>query len=897
MISFNPLQDITHNEYLVKIVEDKQERISPFIEISKEKEEQVSSPLPQEAREAINEVRRRRIAIFQESTSLDNYWILRQIAFEIAQDGLYKVKELATSLPHQQLLPILERETSGTIFLLGVQTPKTLNYELTKLAKIANQKNFWFLVRTDLSRELWDATLYTCSLEPATFDQDELAAYLTSLMSKQLSDLQIGKLTEELVQKFNDQAYIRELCQVLKTPVQIDLFLQHLINYAGPLNLQSLEYAREAALETNHSPLIRSFKMQNDHRRLIALGLVLFDGLYDDQFFSAMNYLARKSWSGRAEQLQALDYCDLEAVSSFFNYNNIVGDERFIQHKSPDQRRAIIEYAWNSYRRHLLSALPIMAELVIQSATSVNSNWELFGNKEKRIRLRSSIADTISDLGLKAPESVEHTLIQLAAHRAYVVQAVAASALARWYRKGQHELFFEVIEKWQKDEKFINLVMSILQERNPGQARLRYRAMDHIKATILLTLGEAAKVHESGTPLHPKIITALEHALAEKSELVIARYSQILPQVVELHLEEFWSNKLLSQLINQDYLVYSVALGIAYAQERSPELVEQLFNKWLPIVNNSKHWSSRIVKALQQGWLQRLWSFFFGNAATESNERSEEEKLNLRDRVAITLILCCQELAFREKPEQPTRLCGMTPYEILFNFRQREQNQIVKTICLKVLVSLLSSANDEVARHLVTAQDSFTEQFITARHLAQRYLRERQNLTGGDEELVIRKRSYSIWIPKETRPDVPIEKIVKEWLISGSAEQKQVGLLALDQFIHRLEAKEDKLVREVLYEQELNRKEQEPENGPGLSLSTLLKSQFHNLIYLFRKWWVTTFKSAETTGTLQALAPLLKSYNFSAKSLALIAEKLKMDEEIPDELPQGIEQLYKISDR
>lgn len=898
MRHFQSLEDeIEDNIFHIKQIQDEQLNRSPFIEIHNH--EVGHLPFPNEMEKWRDEVKQKRMVVFSEHEELDIYQLQRQIAFNIGNNGQFKVKEMTTQISVQYLMQVLEEEPSDCIFMMGQQEPKTLGHNLEKIQSLATRKNFWFIAQTNRDKQVWANSPYVLELNPFSYDPEELTQYLGSILNMYISILTISK---DLINELSESRFQQQLCTKLTTPLQIDLFIQHLVNQTGVVNKQGLDFAIAAALEEKYSPLIRSFKSQNDYRKLIALGLVLFDGLYDDQFFSAMSYLVNKSWKGRAKQLRSLDYCDLEAVSSFFNYNNIVGNERFIQNKSVDQRKAIIEYAWNSYRRHLLSALPILAELVIQSVTAINSNWELFGTKEKRIRLRSSIADTISDLGLKAPDSVEHTLIQLACHNSYVVQLVAANALARWYQLGHHDLFFSLIEKWQQDEKFVNLVINILTERHPGERRTRYQAMGFIKATILLTLGKAAEIERGKEALNPKIIKTLEHALQEKNELVKTRFSQILPEVVHLHLEVLWKEKLLSKLIDQDHLIYSVAVGLAKAYRDTPKKVERLFDKWLPLVNNRTKWAKKNSSIISENRLQRWWKQLFNGVSKVNLQKQEEDDndeslLDKRDRVAITLILVCKEIALDKGLRKDVQLCGMSPNEILFNFRNREENYIVREVCLQVLVYLIEQANDDVAQNLLHEEGPFSEKQAIAMFIGRRYLFERYLLKGGEEELILGRRNYSIWIDKSSRPDVAIEGIVKKWLSKGNHDQMQLALLSLSRFVKEFEFQEDILIEKILQKQEEASKGLEYDQDIKHRIQELFRSKINDILYYLRKRWVTLFKSTNTSNTLIALSPILRSYYFSPNNLRLISEKLKRDEEIPDELIQGIEQLYKINDK
>lgn len=69
--------------------------------------------------------------------------------------------------------------------------------------------------------------------------------------------------------------------------------------------------------------------------RLLAIGLSFFDGLFDDQFFAALEEIVEKVWQRWDTSLRALNYCDLENLHDFFNFTETKDQETKIAIRFP----------------------------------------------------------------------------------------------------------------------------------------------------------------------------------------------------------------------------------------------------------------------------------------------------------------------------------------------------------------------------------------------------------------------------------------------------------------------------------------------------------------------------------------------------------------------------------
>lgn len=235
------------------------------------------------------------------------------------------------------------------------------------------------------------------------------------------------------------------------------------------ISIKDVEDCQRLINELSHEEALSKwyYEQLDSREQLLAIGLSLFDGLFDDQFFAALETVVEYSWKNRDENLKSLDYCDLVKLQGYFDIIETKTQQAIVKIRYPRQRLTCLKIAWKSHRRQILSVLPILTDLV--KGTVKELKRELNGSQLRREKLHQTISEAISGIGVisrlsaGSREAVEDSLLQLAASKDPQVQAVAAQSIASWRDKDSQsfyideqrgididkELFF-LLDNWQK---------------------------------------------------------------------------------------------------------------------------------------------------------------------------------------------------------------------------------------------------------------------------------------------------------------------------------------------------------------------------------------------------------------------------------------------------------------
>jgi hypothetical protein len=278
--------------------------------------------------------------------------------------------------------------------------------------------------------------------------------------------------------------------------------------------------------------------------QIIAIALSLFDGVYGDQLFSATEKIAQSHWSSKIPEIQGIDYCDLKPLKPIFSLYNKSKDRESAELISARERYLVLRNAWKLHRRQVIHALPVLEEIVKES--TVSDDCELYGNEERKVQIRLAISEAISNIGLLSQDSkvTEEILLALASSQSIQIQAVAASALAKWRSPDKRQWLLkdtgiknerkmiETLNRWQEESQVKSFLTSLSKDSDYKESN---QSFDFVRATVALSLGYSS---ELDTPEHmPEESVELFKRLISDENLVVQDrvLSDTLPRILRRH--------------------------------------------------------------------------------------------------------------------------------------------------------------------------------------------------------------------------------------------------------------------------------------------------------------------------------------------------------------------------
>jgi hypothetical protein len=395
----------------------------------------------------------------------------------------------------------LQSVKTSTIFVLLDIQPSHIE-RLHGIHQAVKQSCHYVLITTEISFTTWHVferdknTFFPNLAGQIHFTPDLLQQDLEQALRKSF-EAQGFNLGDETIQNQIDSKFrsllalnrqiLGEISQKLGTPGKITRFVElctkkvyefhsefHNNKDQQDLRLRDQELSQLIDDSINDERFINALfhDVLNEREKLLALGLSFFNGLYEDQVFAALERIVKEVWQERDPSLRALDYGDLEKLkddlfrfvsNSFFEKNppafRIIQTEpfpidiRLIKLLSTKDRAILFKVSWETHQRQIRAAMQVLVQLVIDSVSPfAYTQWELYGDRSRRDKLRSVISETLSDIGLASPNAlraVQGNLMQLARHPEFEVRQVAAEAIAHWYAentKRAHQAFQRTLQ-------------------------------------------------------------------------------------------------------------------------------------------------------------------------------------------------------------------------------------------------------------------------------------------------------------------------------------------------------------------------------------------------------------------------------------------------------------------
>jgi len=521
-------------------------------------------------------------------------------------DDEISVKEWLRSSEPQSIDGELSKQEQPTIYLFTQVSRQNFNYGLSRIHKAA-KKHHYIIITTEALQENWvlstkeqDFWTDLDSLPYELYSSESLMATLDNEFNSKKT-LQLlptdGNIKDQIVKPLkqslqNDETFKNKI----KTPDQMARFVSLLIQELK--TEKSLTTAIDNAIKTvNHyQQNLRDWHdfMLDDQEKLLALGLNLFDGLFVDQSFAALEEVFEKVWQKRDPGLRALDYGDLVALRHFFQFG-IIGPDSKEQNKIEScvskQRLILFEIAWQYHGRQLAATLPTLNNLIKKAVSGRFSNEELYGTPTRRKQLQRVLSEAISDIGWISPTTVQKTLCQFAEYEATRLRIVAAYAIARWRNidyyghdkeqfEKRHQVLFNLLNQWQDKASIQNSSPDNSKKSNQTKNEKRYQTQDYLRSTIALTVGYAA-IYDPPDQLHQTLYDFLERLADDQNHYEQNNPAHLsfcfhtLPKVVPWHLLQL--RDFLRDITRYPDFIGAISDSLALAyQARSADVLETL---------------------------------------------------------------------------------------------------------------------------------------------------------------------------------------------------------------------------------------------------------------------------------------------------------------------------------
>jgi hypothetical protein len=625
--------------------------------------------------------------------------------------------------------------------------------------------------------------------------------------------------------------------------------------------------------------------------RLLALGLSFFDGLFDDQFFAALEEIVEKVWQRRDASLRALDYCDLENLHNFFNFTETKDQGTKIAIRFPKQRRTLFKVAWNSDRRQILSALPVMVDIVRKSVVGRLANQELYGNETKCREIRTAIAETISDIGSISENSIQSTLLQLSANTNTSVQSTAAYAMARW-RDSDYALdkqLFNTLHSWLdliQARRIIDQVDAILKGRNEENNESS-KAEDYIKVTVALTVSYASLYDPplgmlGSEGLSEELYDLLKKLANDTSNVVRDAFlNYTLPRVLQIHLGQLskWLHDTIQQQVSSSssessIIRFNKAVGVslALAYTREPERTVKILGNWT-----------------DEG-LRNLPEYI------------DISKITSRESLLATVARTYGEI---ECAQDIDKLTPRDIFEHLHAILQKEKHPFVREAILVAIGRQARLHFDEIEPQLqsLVAEVKENEREDIVRTLADIYFEQRIKLSGGDywsSQKFIKIGStsypykYQIWT-NEQRPQTPMEEAMYDWIKNArNTVAQQIATRSLVSFANQLDKDEEQEKDRILKNLDADTSSQDPEHKP---LPTKNSQDFY--VEKIVPWLTVFFKWIQYFAFRRHFyKPFVREWSYYRQVITgILPEALKQDSSSQSTMDFVLKRLTGLSDK
>ncbi|MCP4105808.1 MAG: hypothetical protein GY749_09765 [Desulfobacteraceae bacterium] len=722
-----------------------------------------------------------RLLVLGGDDRLDKSALARHIAYKLqnklnTQHNKIAVLEWNYSIEPQKLITTIQAKEQNKIFILPKVFPKHVNHDLFSLKKASEQN--YIIMNTDIPKDRWGTDMKTeipFWLDLSIQDVYD-SSYLAETLIRELynatnlpTELENFELTPEQV--VVGKLTIQGVAESLKLPYNVSVFVHRLCTETKkrPLKERRVQKLIEECQDDKNA-ILKWYRYElNLREQSLILGLSFFDGLLDEQFFAAFQMLVEQIWHKRDKSLETIDYWDMENLYNYFNFIEADNYEK-IEIQSSERRRKLFKVAWESHRRQIMSALPVLVKFVKDSVHAPNTNRELYETMQRSERLRSVISRTFSEIGFISSDSnttgktllhrsVENSLLQLAADDHIEVQAVAAHAIAQWRSEGYDKILFDTLNQWQRYK------------------RITDGPEIYIRATVALAVGYAS-IYDPPNKLDTKLCTLLKKLSNDPNTLVLDRFCRYtLPILISFHMSQQLSGLLLDMIRPHVWLNVSIAEGLAQAYNDVPKQVLQTLSLF-----HKKYDEYKLNKN--------------GNSKTIIKKEADD-----CDAALATAAITYGEIQYNDS--------GLLTIDEAFNklhdILSSPTHPYVRNAVVYAIARQAVRHFEKIEPHLLSivgeVEESERDEVIAilTQVLTQIYLMQRENLEEGDDIIEINGRKFPIWIDTDRPTLTDIEKTLFRWLKSTNKVAQEVAIQASVNFAKKIDIEEKERI-EVLKE-------------------------------------------------------------------------------------------------
>lgn len=696
----------------------------------------------------------------------DQTLIARHIAFLLREQlgEPVRVKEWYRSSDPQKIETVFDK-TETTILLLPQVQPHHLGHQLNDLKRLLHSRGNYIVITTECAKSEWgihsgapdEHTWHELSWEDY-YGRELLARTLLSELSDHKDDLPDWIPREpQMDSVLFEKLTVEETAARLKQPERIQRLVRWLCS--GEASQRGV-LGQIEQLAGDHAAIAQWYRKLDRGDQLLALGLVLFDGLPDDQIFAALEYLVHEAWRKSDPNIPLFDYKDLEHLSACFRLAESGNDGTRIESTSYQKCDFILRAGWEAQRRRLLAVVPAITHLLKRNAAQERARnerndptaelarrgkaavqmeaprdpdlWrfaqgperELFSSSRRSEQLQRAIITSLSQIGLLSFEAVEASFLDLAVSDAPGLQTVVAKALAAWRGEGRSEKLFKLLQSWWKDG-CLTESGTIAGKLLGGNQGIRAS----MRATVALTTGYALQ-YDQPNQMAPELVDLLRVILLDKHPAVRARVLETtLPLAAASHLRQL-EPLLRETILGDDEFLYKIAFGASVAFSARPIETQEVIHHWLMLGN--------------------------------SQEMQAEVTGSPRDRLLSAVAMVYGYLRFdppNEVLDAPATILALRSILAV------ERSPFVRTHTFIAMGLQAISNFDLVASTLMEFVSEITleDRSIVVSILAHAYLKQREQLRGGDTEIDVEGRKYRVWL-HERRPATSIESALYSWL-------------------------------------------------------------------------------------------------------------------------------------